>query len=529
MPRPADLGLPPKFSSWRKNQEKIWEQIHFNKNRFAILNAPVGSGKSAVAMASALLDAEEGDEHRSAYLTVTKQLQEQVLGDFETCGMVDIRGRSNYVCNIDESRDASTAKCTAGVWCSRTKRGGDGPCDYYDQKRDAANSRIVLSNYAFWLHDEESQALGRFHRLILDEGHRASEAIEKFASVEITDREITEYGGQQPVKGQGQDRWKIAMLDAVQRTMEKRKPRPGDKLDWKLLEWLRHAKDLQRRLTRLCRLSAQEWLCSRVGRRAWRWELLNAGALAEPLLFRGASKVVLVSATVNRKTLELLGVKDPSIKLVEQDSTFPVSRRPIYFWPVTRVSHGMDSFDRKRWTDAIDAIITPRRDRKGLIHSVSYARALEIVAASKHRDSGLFVVHRKGVPLAQVVAEFKAKRGPAILVSPAASEGVDLPMDQCEYIIVPKMPFPDMRDPLIKAKKTRDKDYIPYIVLQHVVQSAGRGMRSADDTCECFILDDHFGWLKGGYYQYLPRWFQVALRTLPKREPPPAPLNKIVM
>ncbi len=525
MPRPSDLGLPPKFRDWRKGQEKTWEQLHYDNARFSILNTPVGSGKSLTAMASALLDADS--DRRTAYLTVTKQLQEQVLEDFESSGVTDIRGRDNYICNINEAHTAATAKCTAGIWCSRQrKKGADGPCDFYDQKRDAAASNIVLSNYAFWLHDEESQTLGQFHRLILDEGHRSASAIEQFASVEITDRDITEFGGTIPTQRDMQDRWKVAMLDAIQRTIEDRKPKSGDKITGQHLAWMRRAKDMQRKMQRLCRLSAQEWLCSRKGK-SWRWELLNAGALAEPLLFRGASKVVLVSATVNRKTLELLGVNSSGIRLVEQDSTFPVARRPIYHWPVVRVSHGMDSVDRKRWIWAIDEIIGARQDRKGLIHSVSYARALEIVGASKFRDSGLFLVHRQGTPLQQVVDEFRRRKGAAILVSPAAAEGVDLPQSDCEYIIVPKMPFPDMRDPLIQAKKARDKDYIPYIVLQHVVQSVGRGMRSADDACESWILDGHFDWLRYGYHQYMPRWFHVALRTLPSRQPPPPPPPRI--
>lgn len=525
MPRPIDLGLPPKFHTWRKGQEKAFEQVHFSRDRFVILNTPTGGGKSATSMASALLDSEDEDR-RSMYLTATRQLQDQLLGDFESIGLTDIRGRDNYTCNIDETRTAATAKCTAGIWCKRTKRDNtDGPCDFYDQKREAADAGMTLSNYAFWLNDEETQTLGKYHRLILDEAHKAPEQIERFAAVEISDKEIVEYGGVVPVKGQMQDRWKVAMLDALQQTVEKTRPKEG-RVDGKMLAWLRRAKDLERRLKRLCRLSAHEWLCSRIGK-TWKWELLNPGALAESLLFRGASKVMLVSATVNRKTLDLLGVRSEGIRLVEQDSTFPVARRPIYYWPVTRVGQGMDFADRRRWYRAIDEIIEPRLDRKGLIHSVSYARALEIARASKFRDSGLFVIHEKGRSLADVVAEFKARKGAAVLITPAAMEGVDLPLELCEYIIIPKMPFPDMGDRLVQQKKLRDKDYIPYIVLQHVVQAVGRGMRSAEDQCESFILDAHFQWLKGGYYQYMPRWFHVALRTVDRDADPPAPLQRL--
>lgn len=532
MPTPTQIGLPRKFRHWRKGQEKAFERVHFSKNRFAILNSPVGSGKSGIAMASAILDSAASDDpesYRTLYLTANRHLQDQVRDDFKSTGLVDIRGRDNYTCDIDPARTAAYAKCTAGLWCNRMKRDGDGPCEFYDQKRAASDSKMTLSNYAFWLHDEESQSLGRYRRIILDEAHRAPEQIEKFASVEIRDQDQIEIlGGVFPIPRalEQEDRWKVVMLEAVGQAQEKRRASMVVTGSGSNIAWMRKAKDLERRLKRLCRLSAREWLCSRSGR-SWKWDLLNPGLLAEQLLFRGASKIVLASATVNHKTLDLLGVDSRGIKIIEQDSTFPVARRPIYYWPVARVGQNMEYADRRRWARAIDEILEPRQDRKGLIHSVSYQRALEIIAQSKFRDSGLFVVHKKGQRMSDVVAEFKSRRGPAWLVTPAATEGVDLPLDLCEFIIIPKMPFPDMRDRLVQIRKTRDKDYIPYLVLQAVVQAVGRGMRSAEDSCESFILDGHFGWLKAGYYQYLPRWFQVALRTLDRDGDAPAPLRKL--
>ena len=108
-------------------------------------------------------------------------------------------------------------------------------------------------------------------------------------------------------------------------------------------------------------------------------------------------------------------------------------------------------------------------------------------------------------------------------MTPAATEGVSFPYDECEAQIIPKMPFPRMTDPLVSAKTKRDKDYIPYIVIQNVEQMTGRPMRAEDDQCETVIMDGNFGWLRGGYSHFMHRWFTAPIKTIAAREAPPAP------
>lgn len=512
-PTPADLGLSDKFSQWRKGQFRAFEGIVYTKQRFTELITPCGSGKSATYMASSMIS----DDERTAILTATRSLQDQLLDDFLVTGLVDIRGRDNYICNIDESKTAGNAKCTAGVFCSRMKRqSADGPCDYYDQKFDASRGQRVNTNYAFWLHDEESASLGQFHRLILDEAHKAPEEIERFAQVVLTSDELKQFGIEPPKTSHSQGQWKIYALDRVQATMHRRLPGKSDLVTGSHLTWLRKGKAIAKKLARLCRLSEHEWLFSHAGR-AYRWDLLEPAALAEDLLFRGARKIVLASATVNKKTIQLLGVDPSLVKVIEQDSTFPVRNRPIYFWPVARVGMSMSSLDMQYLIRAIDQIIESRLPRKGIIHAVSYRFAQAIVEKSKFAGKGVFLLDDRKTPTAQVVAEFRRRKDGAVLVSPAVQEGLNFPGQEAEFQIIAKMPFPDRRDPLIQAKTKRDRDYIPYVVLQNVVQAAGRIVRSETDVGETWILDGHFTWLRGGYYHYLPRWFSVAIRTLGQR------------
>lgn len=518
--RPEQFGLPPKFERWRKGQDRAVEKIVFAKTRFVLLVTPVGSGKSATYMASALLN--QASE-RSVILTATRPLQDQLLTEFGEVGLVDIRGKQNYVCDIDEKRTAATAICNSGMYCELKKSG----CSYYDTKRVATKSQLVNTNYSFWLHDFIHQSIGETTRLILDEGHKAIDEIERFAGVEIKARELATYGCDQP-PSRRQNEWKLRSLEVIEQWIQDNRPRKGAAQSTHThatIAQLRAAKELQQKFARLCRLSEQEWLISPT-REGWKWDLLEPGVLAEDLLFRGASKVVVVSATANRKTLEMLGVDRRDVTLIEQESTFPVARRPIYFWPVARVGYSMSPRDEAYLRQAMDHIITTHPDQKGLIHSVSYARARSIVdQLVAHRRK--FLLHRQGEPLSDVIAEFRRRRDSVWLVTPAASEGISFPYEECEVVIIPKMPFPDLRDPLVKAKTQRDRDYIPYATLQTFEQMIGRAMRAEDDQCETYVLDDNLNWLKGGYWHYLHRWSTAAIKTIAKREKPPAPMKKL--
>jgi Rad3-related DNA helicase len=507
MRTPSSIGLPEKFESWRKGQDRALKDILYSSDRFDMLTTPTGSGKSATYMGLAALH----DHQRVCVLTATRALQDQLLSDFRAMGLIDMRGRQNYNCEIAEVT-AAEAACTAGVFCEYLKVPG---CGYYDQRRRAAASRLVVTNYAYWLHDEESRGIGGFDVLVLDEAHTAPDQISDFAAVEVGEAGLRELG--LPLPGQRAFRtWAPDTIERIERVLTA----TVGTLD---MGKRKRARRLQRDLGRLCRLSEQDWVASADAKtRRWRWDLIEPGLLAEDLLFRGAKKVIFASASVRKKTLEMLGV-DQHVSVHEQESSFPVRRRPVYYWPAVNVKRGMTEAQSAQWVEAIDLIIDARRDRKGIIHSVSYDRAWEILRRSRHRTSGIFIVDSRKSKTADLVAEFRASDRARVLVSPAVATGLDFPFSQCEYQIIPKVPFPDLSSPLVRARQERDKTYGAYSALQTIVQETGRGMRAEDDQCETFVTDSNLGWLMARHWNFAPRWWHAAVKSVDGRGLPPAP------
>src|SRR4051812_12590187 len=92
---PRELGFPAKFDRWRPAQLDALRRLLTSTKRVKALTAPTGFGKTAVYMAYALIT-----KIPTCFVTSSRALQDQLMEDFRSCGLVDLRGRRNYVCDM---------------------------------------------------------------------------------------------------------------------------------------------------------------------------------------------------------------------------------------------------------------------------------------------------------------------------------------------------------------------------------------------------------------------------------------------
>jgi Rad3-related DNA helicase len=100
---------------------------------------------------------------------------------------------------------------------------------------------------------------------------------------------------------------------------------------------------------------------------------------AERRLFCGIPKIVLTSATIRPKTLELLAIDNGHVDFHEYPSSFPVDRRPVYFVPSVRKDKRATPEHLRAWISKIDAIVRPRLQTKGIIHTVCIAPGTKVL------------------------------------------------------------------------------------------------------------------------------------------------------
>jgi len=173
----------------------------------------------------------------------------------------------------------------------------------------------------------------------------------------------------------------------------------------------------------------------------------------------------------------------------------------------------MDDLAMRLWVTRIDQILDRRQDRKGIIHTVSYARRDYLMAHSRHRS---MMLSHTSANTSEVVNQFRLAKSPCVLVSPVITSGYDFPGAECDYIIIGKIPYPDTRSPLYQARTKTDSDWGAFLAMETIVQLSGRGTRSEEDKCEVLIVDDNWTWFWPRYKQFAPRWFHdrvIGTRT----------------
>jgi Rad3-related DNA helicase len=550
LPNPPILGLPAKFHSWRAGQAEAVAKALDSPKRFVVLAMPTGFGKSLVYMAASLLG------ERAACLTSTKGLQNQLMQDFGTGGsgdgfLVDIRGMNNYECLEAKSErlafmqptPCDEGPCTAGYKCDLAEAG----CLYFDAQRRARNSDVVVTNYAYWMavnerarsRDEGEDGggakvrlpLGKRGMLVLDEAHAALDELANHLTIEMGNWEIEGVLGEDwPIALNLAD-WKewagmMARKSTLMQGELSHEIKSKVATSRKNLSRLRELRNLARRLQALVD-SRGEWVeeasRDRHGRKVVRFDPVWPGEYSESELFLNTAKVVLTSATVRPKTLELLGIKEGEYDFVEYPSSFPVERRPVVWVRTVKVSHKTEPGGMRLWASKIGAIVRARsgagQKEKGIVHTVSYARQKYLVEYADFGNAKLHL-HESAKSLQETVRTFKSACGPAVLISPSVSTGFDFPMCECSYQIISKVPFPDTRSKILAARASRDPEYFAYVTAQQLVQACGRGMRSADDWCQTIIVDDNIGWFVFKYKKFFPKWWLEAYQRSETIPPP---------
>lgn len=556
---PSDFGFDPtRFPGYRKGKPSQYDlavDIATGEKRFQLLSAPTGAGKSLIYMTVAKLLG-----GRTLVLVGTKGLQDQLLADFASAGMVDMRGQSNYECVAvkfggeyqgfaPRGTTVNEAPCKAGLSCDKRTFGG---CHYYDQQGVARGAEIVVTSYSYWLtlgRHSDPMGLGVFDQLILDEAHTAPRWLSKHAEVDLRQKELMRVlGAALPPLDEGIPAWAswaqsqlvvaTDRLNTVKQDIKEASRHTGD-----VQYLLREALELSHLVSDLAAMAkAHQWRNSESPQKAvtmpgveidWVSQRTDGGArfsptwahpYAEERLFRHVPRVVLASATLSPEIRRYLGIAEHDAEWHEVRTGFDPARRPLYILPVCRVDRNMEAGHWRMLMRNVDEFVGARLDRKGIIHTTSYSRAQEIVARSAYRD---FMLTHSSRDLKATIEKFKAADAPAILVSPSVVEGFDFPFDEARWQIVIKVPFTDGRDPVEKARRKTDKGWGNYCASLALLQMVGRSMRGAEDVSETIIFDSHFAdW----FYRAVkwPGWFKAAFRFV-KDLPPPIDLDMPVV
>ena len=512
---PSAFGLPEKFGSWRQNQEEAIFSTINAETRFSTQIAPTGFGKSLTYVATAIFKG-----GRTVILTSTKGLQTQLLKDFESIGAVDIRGKNAYACALvnDGTTRCDQGPCIAGAHCAYKDGGG---CHYYNQLKMAIRSNLVITNYAYWMtNNKYAEGLGQFDFMVCDEAHGVPNAVSNFLTIRLdrTDTIVSmilpRSGDLNQMSVHAWKAWAKEVVVKVEVHVEELSREVRNGAGRSARRKLSRLKALKSHLSTLVRIN-DTWAID-INKFSISFAPIWPAPYCEESLFLDVKSVLLTSASVCEKTVDMLGVDSKENGIIEYPHTFPAQNRMLIHIPTIRLNRHTTDMEMRQWMTKIDQILRGRQDRKGIIHTVSYDRRNLVITHSNFKE---FMMTHKRIDTEKVVERFKLRKPPAVLVSPSMTTGWDFPDDTCRYQIIGKIAYPDTRNVIVKARTEDDKDYTSYEAMQQLIQACGRSVRSKTDWSENFIIDDNITWFIKRYGKFAPRWFTDAFRgssTIPK-------------
>lgn len=505
--KPQEMGLPPHITEWRAGQEEFIHAGLTDRARTTALCAPTGFGKT---------DAEIGIAIESklptCIVTNSKGLQDQIMKKYADMGIVDIRGRVNYTCDMRQGytcQDGYSANCPY-------KNTPGCPSSHAEMKASVAP--IVTTNYDKWMAAKAfSTGMTHFKQVIFDEAHHAPTAIAQAMQVFISAHEINEilHVDFPPVELRdtvdGWKDWAIETREIAEEEMRitntEIKSTAQPKLSW--IRHYNHMKELVKRLGLVSTARSKDWVVEEI-EGGFQFDPISPGRYVESALLFRIPRVIMASATLRPKTLAMSGISRRLSIFKEFDSSFDRKRSPVY-WIRTMKCDWKHRHEMHAVWNRLDQIASRRRDRKGIVHTVSYARRNDIFAHSNFSHSMIY--NDKGEGITTKIDEFKNSGAGNIFISPTVSTGYDFPGNECEWQFICKIPFQPGRTKIAKERQQRDREYGAYLAMQSLVQMVGRGTRSETDQCENFIPDDNCEWFIPQFAHLAPKSFYGDMRN----------------
>jgi len=173
-------------------------------------------------------------------------------------------------------------------------------------------------------------------------------------------------------------------------------------------------------------------------------------------------------------------------------STFDFSKSQIYFYNKFKMSYKEKDISFPYLKKIAYNICSKKfPTSKGIIQTGSYVLAKQLYNDAPTNIKSRMLLYN-GSKEKTAAIDFHKMSDDTILVGPTLVEGVDLPGDECRFIVIFKVPYPSLADKVVKAKLKLFPLWYNSTTSNAIIQGIGRGIRYNGDYCETYILDACF-------------------------------------
>ena len=530
----------------RETIETIIQTYQEDPEATVVIDAPTGTGKSIIAMWCAWIFKEMGK--RGYLVTSDLALQDQYESDLKKLRLrwPSIKGIDNYDCHVNglkfslgecRMRNMGYEQALAKMKCAQT-------CEYIQLRKRAIDSPVSVLNYAFWLlqrnyvapkmeSDEREVPFKKRDYVFFDEAHKIDEIVQNHFSPRV-DNFLPELLNNQAkflVKSglaspnissaylndllgdllHSQDREvlyaKLIELKKVltgfnaSKSAAEKSARQifGTSVDRQLSPTWKTAFNRFDRIKDIhCKIEDYIDLINITGIDTMvfnqrddeaKFMCTEEATMIQKYLHKQSGFKIFMSATIGgpREFARIMGIT--SAKFVRLDNAFNYDKSPVVFINKHKLSYREKETSLPKVIKLLDKIIEKHKGQRGIIHTGSYEFTKYIKQHSKHTFRLMDYDNSKEKN--DLLELFKQKEE-AVFMGPSLLEGLDLKDDVSRFQIFFKVPYPNLGDPLIKAKMNTMPNWYDWKTGITIMQGVGRSVRNEDDWAVTYILDACF-------------------------------------
>jgi len=525
-------------AEYRKNKE----------NKFFLLNLPVGTGKSHLALMIA--DWYLKNVHGGAkvdVITNSKILQDQYSNTYESIN--DLKGKENYSCS------QYACSCAQGAEFNRLNKTSCESCPHSGAREGFISGKISLTNFYLYilyaLYMPKSLEVRGANVLIVDEAHEFDDVMSDFITIKITEtlvkrlkfsnedeiikklKKVTSITSYIEFLSYLQGEVASTIADIEKSLGSQRRNPKMDKRDNKLskLFGTKNADTkLMQVITDLLQYQSKieiflkeykdnpnNWVLEsnyneKTKQKELSLEPIWAFDYLDKYVFSNYDMVFLMSGTILDKNLfcQLNGLDVTKAVYYSIDSPFPVQNRPIFYMPLGKMSYTKKEETFKQYVPYIQKILNKYSDKKGIVHTNSF----ELASWFSRDVKDPRLVYHDSSNKDEVLQEHFGTEKPTVLVSPSMDTGVSFDDDKARFQVIAKIPYPSLASQKNKLRQKNNPEWYSWKTVSGLIQMTGRAVRSNEDFADTIIIDGSFSDLLRHSGHLFPHWFQEAIKKV---------------
>ena len=549
------MSLKKDLSKYRPRKEQkdalsfIESEYQKNKtNKFFLLNLPVGSGKSHLAlMISDWYKKNVNKTARVDIITNSKILQDQYSSTYESIS--DLKGKDNYEC------ESYSCSCAQGSEFNRLNKTSCESCPYAYSRENFISGGISLTNFYLYIlysiYNPKLMESRDARVLIVDESHEFDDVMSDFISIKITETVVKKFKFSNESEVIKKLKSVSSILDYVEflkylsgeivATVEQmegglstqRRNIREDKRDLKISKLLK-TKNTDVKVMQLVTDLKQHQLKIEVFLKEykentnnwvlesnWNEKTKQKELSLEPIwaydyldkyVFSQYDMVFLMSGTILDKNLfcQLNGLDVSKAVYYSIPSPFPLRNRPIFYMPLGKMSYKSKEETFKKYIPYIKKLLDKYKNKKGIIHTNSFELAKWIENSIK--DPRL--IFHDSSNKDEMLKFHKESDKPTVIVSPSMDTGVSFDNDDARFQIIAKVPYPSLGSQKNKLRQSNNPDWYSWKTVAGLIQMTGRPVRSDMDYADTIIIDGGFGDVMKHSSHFIPDWIQEAIKKI---------------